>query len=51
LALQGIYSTASGNYRLYLWTDTAPHPKINQVENPGRRPETVKGVVVGFSFD
>jgi len=51
LALQGTYSTGSGNYRLYLWADAAPHPKVGQVENPELRPETVKGVVAGLSFD
>jgi len=51
LALQGTYSTGSGNYRVYLWADTSPHPRVSQIKNPDRRPETVKGIVAGLSFD
>jgi len=51
LALQGTYSTDGGNYRLYLWADTAPHPKVDQVEDPTKEPNSVKGVAVGISFD
>lgn len=51
LALQGTYSTAGANYRLYIWGDMAPHPKIDQIDDPSENPDSVRGVVLGFSFD
>jgi len=51
LAIQTTYSREGENYRLYFWTDTAPHPKVNQVEEESKKPDEVKGIVVGLSFD
>ncbi len=52
LALQLTYSTNGGNYRVYLWNDRAPHPVIDQpLNDPKRKPDAVKGYVVGLSFD
>lgn len=52
LAFQLTYSTNGGNYRVYLWNDRAPHPVIDQpLNDPKRKPDAVRGYVVGLSFD
>ena len=49
-ALQLTYTKDNWNYRVYLWGDTAPHPKLTCIDRP-EGCEGLRGVAVGLSLD
>jgi len=52
LTLSPKFGGFSGNYRLYLWDDSADHIKIGEVtDDPNRKPSTDDGYGFGISFD
>jgi len=51
IAIQLTIEGEGSHYRIYLWYDGAPHPKIDEIEEKTLEPEREKGVVAGVSID
>ncbi|SMP11829.1 Carbohydrate-selective porin OprB [Desulfurobacterium pacificum] len=52
LAAQLNYSTENGNYRFYIWDNTADHIKLGETtDNPNAKPDTEQGWGAGISID